>query len=162
GLGELKLDDLLNNALRPDELGTPRVEALTDVPLLTTDFYYIASGDAADAYAFLEMDDAVIAREANRRGTRFACVRNLSEPVVRSRPGLGVPSSDPVRADWSGLIYTSFGASTSYNGALATWATIAGDGASDYNPARSRSPEAAAADDPLEVVLAFGVRACGS
>jgi len=38
GLAELSLDDLLNDALSPDSLGTPSVQALKDVPLLTTDF----------------------------------------------------------------------------------------------------------------------------
>lgn len=127
GVGELKQGDLVNDALRPGSLDKPRIEALKDVPLLTTDFYYIASGDSADAYAFLEMDDAIIAREANKAGVRFACVRNISDPVVPERTGDDRPISAAVRADWSGLIYTSFGLFTSYNGALATWATIAGD-----------------------------------
>lgn len=163
GLAELKLDDLLNNALRPEALHRPRITALKDVALLTTDFYYIAGGDSADAYAFLEMDDAVIAREANKRGVRFACIRNISDPVVRKRTDEGKPISDAVRADWSGLIYTSFGLFTSYNGALATWATIAGDGRSAYDPVRrDHAAPPAAGDDPLEVKLAFGVRSCGS
>src|SRR5262249_53901398 len=126
GLGELTVDDLVNSALRPDYLGAPKIEALEDVSLLTTDFYYIAAGDSANAYAFLEMDDAVIAREANGRGTRFACVRNISDPIVRKRTDHGTPIADAVRADWSGLIYSTFGPFTSYNGALAAWATIAG------------------------------------
>lgn len=162
GLGELTLDDLLNSALRPDHLGAPRIEALQDVSLLTTDFYYIAAGDSANAYAFLEMDDAVIAREANRRGTRFACVRNISDPIVRKRTDHGTPISDAVRADWSGLIYSSFGAFTSFNGALAAWSTIAGEGSSHYNPVRNGESATVAADDPLEVKLAFQVRGCGT
>jgi len=160
GIGELTLDDLVNAALRPEDLGQPKIDARKDVSLLTTDFYYIAAGDSADAYAFLEMDDAVIAREANKRGTRFACVRNISDPIVRKRTDRGKPISDAVRADWSGLIYSSFGAFTSFNGALATWATIAGDGSTGYDPARDAN--GAAADDPLEVKLAFQVRGCGS
>jgi nucleoside phosphorylase len=160
GIAALKLDDLLDDALRPAALDKPKVEALRDVPLLTTDFYYIAAGNSADAYSFLEMDDAIIAREANQLGRRFACVRNISDPVVRSRTDDGKLISDAVRADWSGLIYTSFGLFTSYNGALATWATIAGEGSADYDPARGN--DRSAADDPLEVKLAFQVRACGS
>src|SRR5262249_13780137 len=135
-VAELQLSDLLNDALRPESLGEPKVQALKDVPLLTTDFYYIASGDSADAYSFLEMDDAIIAREANLAGVRFACIRNISDPVVRKLTDNGKPISDAVRADWSGLIYTNFGLLTSYNGALATWATIAGEGRAEYNPLR--------------------------
>ena len=160
GVAALTLDDLLNDALRPESLGEPRVEALKAVPLLTTDFYFIAAGDNADAYAFLEMDDAIIAREANRLGTRFACVRNISDPAVRTRTADGSTIAEAVRADWSGLIYTTFGVFTSYNGALATWATIAGEGTAAYNP--PRDSVAGAADDPIEVKLAFGVGSCGS
>ena len=160
GLADVVLDDLLNDALRPNALGAPKIQALKDVPLLTTDFYYIASGDTADAYSFLEMDDAVIAREANRAGARFACIRNISDPVVRNRTDQDQPISDAVRADWSGLIYTSFGLFTAYNGALATWATIVGEGNAAYDPARHN--EIPVADDPIEVQLAFQVRSCGS
>jgi len=106
------------------------------------------------------MDDAIIAREANKLGVRFACVRNISDPIVPKRNRQGRPLSDAVRADWSGLIYTTFGLHTSYNGALATWATIAGEGCATYNPLRDTpAPDP---DDPLEVKLAFQVRACGT
>jgi len=160
GLAELTLADLLNDAILPESLGSPKVSALRDTPLLTTDFYYIAGGDSADAYAFLEMDDAIIGREANRLGVRFACLRNISDPVVPKLSKKSAPISDGVRADWSGLIYTTFGTLTSYNGALATWATIAGEGRAGYNPPReSPVPDP---DDPLEVKLAFQVRACGT
>jgi nucleoside phosphorylase len=163
-VADLKLDDLLNDALRPECLGEPKIAALKDVPLLTTDFYYIAAGDSADAYAFLEMDDAVIAREANNMGARFACIRNISDPIVRKRTDQERPISDNVRADWSGLIYTNYGLYTSHNGALATWATIAGEGSATYDPARERreDPKHDTAEDPLEVKLAFQVRSCGT
>jgi nucleoside phosphorylase len=160
GLSEITLADLLNDGIRPDHLDSPKIETLKDVPLLTTDFYYIAAGDSADAYAFLEMDDAIIAREANRFGIRFACIRNISDPAVRKRTSKGTPISDAVRADWSGLIYTTFGLQTSFNGALATWATIAGEGSAVYNPPRHQGHEDPA--DPLEVKLAFQVRSCGT
>lgn len=156
----MTLDDLLNDALRPSALGSPRVQPLKDVPLLTTDFYYIAAGDSADAYAFLEMDDAIIAREAHRAGVRFACLRNISDPIVPDRTRDGAPIADGVRADWSGLIYTNFGLFTSVNGALATWATIAGEGSAAYDPPRGSGRPFD--DDPLEVKLAFQVRSCGT
>lgn len=160
GLGELTLADLLNDAIRPECLRTPAIRPLKDAPLLTTDFYYIAEGNDAHAYSCLEMDDAIIAQQANRLGVRFACVRNISDPIVRRRTDRGTPISEAVRADWSGLIYSTFGLQTSYNGALATWATIAGEGSAAYNPSREHPPADEA--DPLEVQLAFQVRSCGT
>jgi nucleoside phosphorylase len=159
-VSSLKLDDLLNEGLDPETLGAPKVQSLKDVPLLTTDFYYIANGNSADAFSFLEMDDAIIIREANAMGVRVACIRNISDPVVPDKTKQGVDISDSVRGDWSGLIYTNFGLYTSFNGALATWATIAGEGSAVYNPKRfTSSPNA---DDPLEVKLAYEVRSCGT
>lgn len=159
GLARLKVEDLINGALDPANLGKARVHALRDVPLLTTDFYYIAEGNNATAYAFLEMDDAVIAQEAERASVRYAFVRNISDPIVRVRAGDGERLSEAVRGDWSGLIYQSFGLHTSHNGALATWATIAGQGAAAYNPPRSTNRKVT--EDPLEVRLVREVRACG-
>ena len=159
-LADLTLDDLLNDALQPGSLGSPTIEALPDVPLLSTDFYFIARGDNATAYAFLEMDDAVIARQANRLGRRFACIRNISDPIVPDCTRSGVPIPEAIRGDWSGLIYSSFGLFSSHNGALATWATIAGQGSSTYNPPRGE--DLSTPDDPLEVKLAFAVRGCGT
>lgn len=154
----LQLGDLLNDVLAPSDLGSPRVHVLPDVPLLTTDFYYIARGDSTQAYAFLEMDDALIGREANRAGVRFACLRNISDPIVPFETAAGAPIVDGVRADWSGLIYSNFGLFTSFNGALATWATLVGEGRTGYNPGADTGP--VTADDALEVKLAFQVRAC--
>ncbi len=158
-LAGMTVEDLTNDCIRPASLGSPRVRSLKDSAVLTTDFYYIAGGDSADTYSFLEMDDAIVGREAVRLGIRFACLRNISDPIVPSFTKAGKPISAKVRGDWSGLIYTTFGAFTSFNGALATWATIAGEGSAVYNPARaSGTPDA---DDPLEVKLAYQVRSCG-
>jgi len=159
-LAGFTLDDLLNDPIRPEKLSTPRVWEMKDVPLLTTDFYYIADGPRADAYSFLEMDDAVIALEAERAGVRYAFVRNISDPVVGSRTPQGKLIPEAIRSDWSGLIYNRFGFQTSYNGALATWATVAGEGAGGYNPPRTTNIPAD--DDPLEVKLAYQVRSCGT
>lgn len=160
GLDSLRLRDLVNEPLDPDNLGSPQVRARRDVPLLTTDFYYIARGVEAAAWSFLEMDDAVIAREAQALGVRYAFIRNISDPLVRARSDEGRPISEPVRSDWSGLIYKHFGFYTSYNGALATWATIAGQGAAAYTPRRRKEPEVR--KESAEVGLVYGVRACGS
>jgi nucleoside phosphorylase len=160
GIGQVTLDDLLNDALRPEDLDAPRARAKKDVALLTTDFYYIASGSGASAYSVLEMDDAVIGREAERGGVRYCSVRNVSDPIVPRRAASGHAISEAVRSDWSGLIYAAYGMHTSHNGALAAWATIAGDGGAGYTPPRSSEP--ARGDDPLEVKLVPAVQRCGS
>ncbi|HKV93925.1 MAG TPA: GTPase [Candidatus Angelobacter sp.] len=159
-LAGITLADLINDPIEPDKLGTPRVLHMKDVPLLSTDFYYIAGGSESDAYSFLEMDDAVIAREAQSVGVRYAFVRNVSDPVVNSRTQSGKPIADSIRSDWSGEIYQRYGFQTSYNGALAAWATIAGEGEAAYNPPRSTNFPPG--PDPLEVELVRQVRSCGS
>jgi hypothetical protein len=159
-LDGIQLHDLVNTPLNPDDLGAPRVIAMKDIPLLTTDYYYIAGEGGADAHSFLEMDDAVVAREAELQGVRYAFIRNISDPIVSSRTSSGLVLSDGVRSDWSGLIYNRYGLLTSFNGALATWATIAGEGYGAYDPPRSKGPYAA--NDPLEVKLAYQVRSCGT
>jgi nucleoside phosphorylase len=160
GIDQLSLADLMSDSIRPSSLGAPKVHSLKDVALLTTDFYYIADGNNSDAYSFLEMDDGIIAREANKRGVRFACIRNISDPIVPDRAASGARISAAVRADWSGLIYETFGLQTSYNSALATWATIAGEGYAGYNPDRADGKPLD--DDPLEVKLVYQVGACGT
>jgi len=159
-LDGITLADLVNAPLQANDLGSPHIFAMPDIPLLTTDFYYIAGEAGADAHSFLEMDDAVIAREAAIAGVRFAFIRNISDPIVPSRTAGGAPIPDTVRGDWSGFIYNRYGLFTSFNGALAAWATIAGEGSADYNPPRNKTPEPMA--DPLEVKLAYQVRSCGT
>ena len=160
GVAALQLEDLLNKGLDPAALNKPKIQSLKDVPLLTTDFYYIADGNSADAFSFLEMDDAIIGREANAMGVRFACIRNISDPIVPDMTKTGVIIADNVRGDWSGLVYSNFGIYTSFNGALATWATIAGEGLAGYHPERSfAAPDA---NDPIEIKLVYEVRSCGT
>ncbi len=156
------LDDLLNDPIRPSELGTPFIHLLKDVPLLTTDFYFIGADDDAVAYSFLEMDDAVIAREAERLGVRYAFIRNISDPIVNTRTGSGQRLTDSVRSAWSAVVYEQCGFFTSFNGALATWAAIAGEGTPVYDPPRDRVAAPTTAGDPLEVKLVREVRSCGT
>jgi nucleoside phosphorylase len=125
GTDAIGLEDLINAQVRPSELHTPRSHSLRGVPLLTTDFYFIANGTSAAQYAFLEMDDAVIAKIAGERGVKYAFVRNISDPVVPSVSKTGVTLADAVRSRWSGLIYETYGLYSSFNGAVATWATLA-------------------------------------
>jgi nucleoside phosphorylase len=122
----LSLADLVNAPLDPKNLKTPKLLPTPGKPLLTTDYYFIASGDDAAQYAVLEMDDTIIGYVAEQAGLPFTFVRNISDPIVPATAQGGQPISDTVRGDWSSGIYTKYGVYTSFNGALATWAAIAG------------------------------------
>lgn len=115
------LNDLLNGAL--ENLNSPRAIPLSGVPLLTTDNYYIAPGNTP--YAALEMDDAVIAHVAAQKNVDFVFVRNISDTLVPAQTAGGQAIPAEARDSWSSAIYDRFGLYTSFNGALATWATIA-------------------------------------
>jgi hypothetical protein len=156
----LHIEDLQNDAIAPACLHTPKIQSLEDTPLLSTDFYAVATEDSTASFAFLEMDDAIIGKAANALSVRFACIRNISDPVVPDKTRSGATIPDTIRGDWSGLIYNSFGLYTSFNGALATWATIAGEGTPTYHPARFT--EAPDKDDPIEVKLVYQVLSCGT
>lgn len=127
GSRKFGFDDLVNAPLQPGNLDSPRGLDKKGIPLLTTDYYFIASGDDAAEYCALEMDDTVIGHDANAAGVESAFVRNISDPLVPDKSASGEPIPDDVREDWSGLIYKNFGIYTSVNGALLTWATIAGE-----------------------------------
>ena len=122
----IAVTDFVNTPLDPKNLKKPQTTNCKDKPLLTTDFYYIAQPGDAAKYCILEMDDAVLAQVADSKGVAFAFVRNVSDPVVPSQTEAGQTIPDIVRTDWSSFIYDTFGFYTSYNGALSTWATIAG------------------------------------
>jgi len=72
------------------------------------------------------MDDAVIGYVAAQAGKPYAFVRNISDTPVPSTAQNGQPIPDPVREDWSGLIYTEYGVFTSFNSSVVTWAAVAG------------------------------------
>jgi hypothetical protein len=122
----VSVKDLVNPPLDPANLRHARTIDCKDKPLLTTDFYYIAQPGDAAKYCILEMDDAVLGATAGELGANYAFVRNVSDPVVPSKTKAGLQIPDPVRNEWSSLIYDTFGFYTSYNGALSAWATIAG------------------------------------
>ena len=65
------------------------------------------------------MEDTVICMVCEHK-TPFCLVRNVSDPVING----DLPY--PVQEAWAGYIYQQRGLYTSYNGALATWAMIAG------------------------------------
>jgi hypothetical protein len=123
-LASFTLSDLLNPALDPANLGSPKAVSYPGIPLLTTDTYYIAPSDTP--YAALEMDDAVIAYVAGQNNIHFAFVRNISDTLIPSETPSGQEIPAAARKDWSSAIYDHFGLYTSFNGALAAWATIAG------------------------------------
>ena len=124
---DVGLEDLVNAPLTPSNLHSPRGLNKKDIPLLTTDYYYIATGDDAAEYCVLEMDDTVIGHACAEKKVDFAFVRNISDPLVPAKTASGKEISNSIRGDWSGSIYKNFGLYTASNGALITWATIAGD-----------------------------------
>lgn len=128
GSEKFGLKDLVNAPLDPANLKMPRGLDKKDVPLLSTDYYFIATGDDAAQFSVLEMDDAVIAHYAGEQGVDYAFVRNISDPLVPDKAASGKRIDDNVRQEWSSLIYQTFGLYTSFNGALVAWSTIAGDG----------------------------------
>jgi nucleoside phosphorylase len=126
GSDSVTLDDVLNEALIPERLRMSDVLPMKDVPLLSTDYYFIADATDAEKYSFLEMDDAVLAKVCVDKGVKCAFARNISDPIVPSLAADGKPLAPEVRKRWSGLIYETYGLYTSVNGAIATWATLAG------------------------------------
>jgi len=123
GAKSLTLNELVNPPLNPGNLKQSKILPKDGQPLLTTDYYYIASGNDAAKWSVLEMDDAVIGYVAQQKGTSFCFSRNISDPIVPNK-AKGKTIDDSIRGDWSGEIYQKFGFYTSFNGALATWAAL--------------------------------------
>lgn len=122
-----KFKDLVNAPLMPKNLHHPKGLDYKGMPLLTTDFYYIEESGDSKRYCALEMDDTVVGHIAQTKDIDFVFFRNISDTVVPDKDHNGKDIPKKVRDDWSGLIYENFGLYTSMNGALLTWATIAGD-----------------------------------
>jgi hypothetical protein len=116
--------DLMNSAIDPANLGSPKAVNFQGTPLLTTDFYFIAAGNSN--YAALEMDDAVIGYAASQAHLDFVFVRNISDTLVPAQTPSGLAIPAEAREAWSSAVYNGYGLFTSYNGAIAAWATIAG------------------------------------
>ena len=123
GAKSLTLSDLVNPPLDPKNLKQSKIVPADGKPLLTTDYYYIASGNDSAKWSVLEMDDAVIGYVAQQKKTSFCFSRNISDPIVPAK-AKGKAIDDSIRGDWSGEIYQRFGFYTSFNGALATWAAL--------------------------------------
>ncbi|PML78412.1 hypothetical protein [Enterovibrio norvegicus] len=118
--------DLINAPLSPDNLTQAHIKVAKDQPLLTTDFYYIEETERSSPYCFLEMDDAVIAHQAENAGLEYAFIRNVSDPIVTTHTASGAPIPESVRGNWSGIVYSRCGFYSSFNSVLMSWAAIAG------------------------------------
>ncbi|MBE1275592.1 hypothetical protein [Enterovibrio baiacu] len=118
--------DLINAPLSPDNLTQAQIKVAKDQPLLTTDFYYIEETERSSPYCFLEMDDAVIAHQAESAGLEYAFIRNVSDPIVATHTASGEPIPESVRGNWSGIVYSRCGFYSSFNSVLMSWAAIAG------------------------------------
>lgn len=120
------LDDLVNAALDPANLGKAQAVPMQGTPLLTTDYYYIAEGTDDAQWAFLEMDDTVVGYAAAQAGADYLFVRNISDTLVPTTAASGTEIPSEVRSDWSDDIYSTYGWATSFNSSLTAWAAIAG------------------------------------
>ncbi len=116
--------DLINFDLT--SLDHPRVHSMPFVPLNSSDDYGMAPGDGRDPYSAYESDDAVVAQAAIVAHVEYASIRDVSDPVVPSTTASGASISDSMRASWASAVYYRYGFLTAVNGAIATWATIAG------------------------------------
>lgn len=124
--GKYTVADMMNAAMQG--LDHPRGLNKRGVPLLSTDYYFIASHGDSDQYSTLEMDDAVVGLQAQKMGVEFAFLRNISDPVVPDNTQAGDPIPAGLRENWSSQIYSHYGFYSSMNGALLAWSTIAGEG----------------------------------
>lgn len=123
-LKPFSLSELMNAALDPANLGSPKAVDFKGTPLYTTDFYFIADGNSN--YAALEMDDAVIGYAAEQAQTPdFVFVRNISDTLVPAQTPANQAIPAEARQAWSSAVYDHYGLYTSFNGAIAAWATIA-------------------------------------
>ena len=123
-LAPYSLKDLMNAPIEPANLNAPKAVNFKGTPLLTTDTYFIAEGNTP-AYAALEMDDAIVAATASQLQIPFAFIRNISDAVIVTQDQKGKTIPEEARQAWSSAQYDHFGVYSSFNGALAAWATLA-------------------------------------
>jgi hypothetical protein len=100
-------------------------------PVLTTDFFEFGTTDNGlqNRGCCVEMDDAIIGMVCNTNPSGkkipFGFVRNVSDPVITGE--LSEPDFPRIlQVAWAVATYQAQGLYTSFNGALATWAMIAG------------------------------------
>jgi hypothetical protein len=93
------------------------------VSLLTTPTFVVGTtAGTYGTYACIEMDDAVLGNVCKAAGVAFGFVRNVSDPVQSA----ALPAQ--VQGSWGSAVYDAYGFYTSFNGALAAWATLIGLG----------------------------------
>ncbi len=114
------LKELANAEIAPGQV-PPKINHLPGVPVLTTNGYVVGNTSGNyDYFAVMEMDDAVIGMISNENKVSWGVCRNISDPVQNA----GI--NEGVQANWGGLVYGEYGLYTSFNGALAAWASVAG------------------------------------
>ncbi len=109
-------------AIEPD---TPdsQIKIVTDEPIITTDCFLFGTttNGLYKHGCIVEMDDAVVGMACQGKNVPFGFIRNVSDPVINGK----LPSS--LQDAWAAYIYKERGLFTSYNGALAAWAMVAGE-----------------------------------
>jgi nucleoside phosphorylase len=91
------------------------------VSLLTTATFVVGTtAGTYGTYACIEMDDAMLGDVCKAAGVAFGFVRNVSDPVQSA----ALPAE--VQGSWGSAVYDAYGIYTSFNGALAAWATLVG------------------------------------
>jgi nucleoside phosphorylase len=101
----------------------PKIEDQTGgaESLLTTSTFVVGTTAGTYAgYACIEMDDAILGEVCAAAGVAFGFVRNVSDPVQNA----ALPAE--IQGSWGSAIYDAYGIYTSFNGALAAWAMLAG------------------------------------
>jgi hypothetical protein len=89
--------------------------------LLTTPTFVVGTTAGTYAsYTCIEMDDALIGMVCGEAGVKFGFVRNVSDPVQSA----ALPAE--IQGSWGSTVYDAYGIYTSFNGALAAWAVLAG------------------------------------
>jgi hypothetical protein len=89
--------------------------------LLTTPTFVVGTtAGTYGTYACIEMDDAVLGEVCKAAGVAFGFVRNVSDPVQSA----ALPAE--VQGSWGSAVYDAYGFYTSFNGALAAWASLVG------------------------------------
>ncbi len=111
--------------IKPD-IPASKIKLLTDRPIITTDGFLFGTtthenGLTPELGCMVEMDDAVVGMICKSNNTSFGFVRNVSDPVING----ALPAK--LQEAWAAYIYQEKGLYTSFNGALASWALIAGE-----------------------------------
>jgi nucleoside phosphorylase len=116
-----KLADLDPNRLNFGD-ASPKIsdDTRSATSLLTTPTFVVGTTSGLyQAYACIEMDDAIIGQVCQATGTAFGFIRNISDPVQSA----ALPAE--VQGNWGSAIYDTYGLYTSYNGAITAWAMLA-------------------------------------